>query len=76
MQYRFKKLLRTAGLRDVNFHTTRHTFATRALESGCDIKTLSEFLGHASVAMTLNCYAHVLDKRKRAHIEAIATMCA
>jgi integrase len=75
VQYRFKKLLRTAGLRDVNFHTTRHTFATRALESGCDIKTLSEFMGHASATVTLNRYAHVLDDRKRAHIEALAAMC-
>jgi integrase len=75
VQYRFKKLLRAAGLRDVNFHTTRHTFVARALESGCDIKTLSEFMGHASATVTLNRYAHILDDRKRAHMEAIAAVC-
>jgi integrase len=75
VQYRFKRLLGAAGLRNVNFHTTRHTFATRALESGCDIKALSEIMGHASATMTLNRYAHVLDDRKRAHMEALAAMC-
>lgn len=60
VQRRFKKLLDSANLRDVNFHVLRHSFATRALEKGFDIKTLSEILGHASPAITLSKYAHVL----------------
>ncbi|MCL1883797.1 MAG: site-specific integrase [Defluviitaleaceae bacterium] len=61
MQYRLRRLLITANVRQVNFHAaTRHTFATRALESGFDIKTLSEILGHSSAVITLKKYAHTL----------------
>jgi len=65
VQRRFKKLLVTAEVKNVNFHTTRHTFATRALESGFDVKSLSEILGHGSATVTLNKYAHALDEQKR-----------
>ena len=58
MQNRFKKILCACGIRDANFHTTRHTFATRCIELGFDIKSLSEILGHASVAITMNRYVH------------------
>ncbi|GHU52470.1 site-specific integrase [Clostridia bacterium] len=72
LQYRFQKLLNAADVKRVNFHVTRHTFATRALESGCDIKTLSEILGHSSATVTLNRYAHCLDKHKRDCMESLA----
>ena len=39
-------------------HALRHTFATRAIESGMDVRTLSEILGHAKVSLTLQLYAH------------------
>lgn len=58
MQNRFKKILVNCGIRDANFHTTRHTFATRCIELGFDVKSLSELLGHASVAITMNRYVH------------------
>lgn len=75
IQRRFKKLLSTANIRYVNFHAgTRHTFATRALESGFDIKTLSEILGHASVTVTLSKYAHVLDEHKRRNMELLGEL--
>lgn len=59
---RFKKLLKAASLPDLNFHILRHTFATRALELGFDVKTLSEILGHSSITITLNLYAHLLQR--------------
>lgn len=62
---RFKAVLKRAGLQDIRFHSLRHTFATRALEVGMDFKTLSEILGHASVAITLDLYAHSLKEYKR-----------
>jgi integrase len=65
MQDVFKRLLKTAGVAKANFHALRHTFATRAVESGVDIKTLSELLGHADVSITLNRYAHSFDEQKR-----------
>lgn len=61
----FKRILKQAGVKERKFHTIRHTFATRALELGVDIKTLSEILGHSSVSITLNIYAHSLFEQKR-----------
>ncbi|WRS26918.1 site-specific integrase [Oscillospiraceae bacterium MB08-C2-2] len=60
----YKSLLKKTGIRERKFHATRHTFATRALELGVDIKTLSELLGHANVSITLNVYAHSLMEQK------------
>ena len=47
------------------FHTLRHTFATRALECGMDVKTLAEILGHKNATVTLNRYAHSLMEHKQ-----------
>lgn len=48
------------------FHTMRHSFATRCIESGCDYKTVSVILGHSNVATTLNLYVHPnIDQKKR-----------
>ncbi len=46
------------------FHSLRHTFATRALECGMDVKTLSEILGHKNPTVTLNRYVHSLMEHK------------
>jgi len=63
-QYMFERLTEKAGVRKLNFHALRHTFATRALECGMDIKTLSEILGHKNASVTLNRYAHsMLDTK-------------
>ena len=43
---------------EMGVHALRHTFATRAIESGMDVRTLSEILGHTKVALTLQLYAH------------------
>ena len=61
----FKRTLKEANLPDINFHALRHTFATRALEAGMDIKVLSSILGHAQASTTLNLYAHALPDHKR-----------
>ncbi len=58
MQNRFKQYIKDSGIADANYHSTRHTFATRCVEVGFDIKTLSEILGHANVNITLNRYVH------------------
>jgi len=64
IQRRFKKLLIAAEVKEVNFHATRHTFATRILETGCDVKSLSEILGHSSATTTFK-YTHSLDEHRR-----------
>jgi integrase len=74
IQYRFKQLLRKARLRDVNFHVLRHTFSTRALEQGFDVKSLSEILGHASATVTLKIYAHALDGQRRRCMESLSAV--
>ena len=62
-----KTLLKRAGLPSIRFHDLRHTFATHALASGVDAKTLSEILGHAQASFTLDTYTHVTgDMQKRA----------
>ena len=73
-QYRFKKYLRESGLPNLNFHALRHSFATRCIELGFDIKTLSEILGHADVNTTLRCYVHSSLELKRAQMERLLPM--
>ena len=58
LQQKFKAITDKCGLEDVTFHTLRHTFATRCVEAGFDVKTLSEILGHSDVKTTLNRYVH------------------
>lgn len=70
----FKKTLMDAKVRDNKFHTIRHTFATRALALGVDIKTLSEILGHSNVSITLNVYAHSLMEQKKIAIKKFDDM--
>lgn len=66
-QYLFERLTEKAEIRKLNFHALRHTFATRALECGMDIKTLSELMGHKNATITLNRYAHsMLDTKIKA----------
>ena len=64
---RMKALLKEAGLPSIRFHDLRHTFATHALTSGVDVKTLSGILGHTRSAFTLDTYTHTTgDMQKRA----------
>lgn len=70
-EYRYHKLLDECGIRSINYHALRHTFATRCIEVGVDVKSLSEILGHANVATTLNTYVHSSMDLKRAQIEKL-----
>ena len=65
--HRLKELLEQAGLPSIRFHDLRHTFATHALTSGVDAKTLSGILGHTKASFTLDTYTHVTgDMHQRA----------
>jgi integrase len=68
----FKRTLKAAGVPNINFHALRHTFATRALEAGMDIKVLSSILGHAQASTTLNLYAHALPDHKKTSMEKMS----
>ncbi len=62
---RFKRLLRRAGVADHTWHTLRHTFATRCVENGVDLKSLSEIMGHSNIRITLQRYVHPsMDSKK------------
>ena len=63
-QYLFEKLTERAGVRKLNFHALRHTFATRAIECGMDIKTVADIMGHQNASITLNRYAHCMLDHK------------
>lgn len=65
LQRYLKKYARECNIEGIHFHTLRHTFATRCIEVGFDVKTLSEILGHASISVTLERYVHPsLDLKK------------
>lgn len=70
-EYRYHKLLRASGTTDINYHALRHTFATRCIEAGVDVKSLSEILGHADASITLNTYVHSSMERKRIQLEKL-----
>ncbi len=64
-QKAFCSILKGAAVPQKRFHSLRHTFATRALECGMDVKTLSELLGHKNASVTLKRYAHSMCKHKK-----------
>ena len=72
--YRFSALLRRCGLPPLHYHVLRHTFASRCVESGIDVKSLSELLGHANAAVTLNIYVHSSLEQKRAQLEHLSAL--
>ena len=56
------------------FHALRHTFATRAIECGMDVKSLSEILGHKSPTVTLNRYVHSLMAHKKEYMNRLGKL--
>ncbi|WP_281691980.1 tyrosine-type recombinase/integrase [Cloacibacillus porcorum] len=68
----FENFLKRYDIEKINFHTLRHTFATRCIEAGADHKTVSELLGHSSVNMTLNLYVHPQMEQKRRCVELLS----
>lgn len=74
LQYRFSKYTRDCGISGVTFHTLRHTFATRCVEVGFEIKSLSEILGHSDVKITLNRYVHSSSKMKKENMDKLSTI--
>ncbi len=70
---RFKKLVKTAGLRSIRFHDLRHTFAVLALEAEVPLEQVSEALGHASIQITKDIYAAVVPVLADRAIAAVAS---
>ncbi len=70
-QHTYKKVLETSKVKYRNFHCLRHTFATRCIKVGMDIKSLSEVLGHSNVNITLNRYVHSSYETKKRFLERL-----
>ncbi len=70
----YLRLLKKLSIKKYKFHILRHTFATRSLLCGMDIKTLSEILGHSSVKITLDLYVHVKEDEKLMQINKLTLL--
>ena len=71
MQHHFAKAASGSGIVGATFHTLRHTFATRCVELGFDVKSLSEILGHSTVNLTMNRYVHPTMELKRSNMQRL-----
>lgn len=69
----YYRLLRRLDIPPIVFHGLRHSFATRCIESGADVKTVSSILGHSNVTTTMNLYVHPTDDQKRRCIDGLTT---
>lgn len=67
----YEEVMKAAGIKGANFHTLRHTFATRCIENGMDILMVAKTLGHSNVSTTLNKYSHLLPKHQKASMEKL-----
>lgn len=76
LQMRFKQALKKCSVESANYHSLRHTFATRCIELGFDVKSLSEILGHASVNITMNRYVHPSMDLKRENMQRLSDFIA
>lgn len=74
-RYKYRDILKEAGVKEYNVHALRHTFATRALEAGIPIKVVSEILGHASVQITMDTYSHVSPDLQNEAMNRIVEYC-
>ena len=74
VQKRLAKYTKECGLDGVHFHTIRHTFATRCVEVGFEIKSLSEILGHANTTITLDRYVHSSMDLKRENMDKLVAI--
>lgn len=76
MQYHFSRVIAACGIDKANYHALRHTFATRCVELGFDVKSLSELLGHSTVTMTMDRYVHPTMEHKRTHMQRLSAQMA
>ena len=68
---RMQRSMRAAGVPVIRFHDLRHTFATLALAAHVPFKVVSEMLGHKSVKLTLDVYAHTLPGMHESAVQAL-----
>lgn len=67
----FRSICDELNLKHITLHSLRHTFATRCLENGVDMYVVSKWLGHASIKLTMDTYAHVSEDLKRSKVDRV-----
>ena len=67
----FKRLLRTAGLREIRLHALRHTFASLLLSMGESPVYVKEQMGHSSIQITVDIYGHWIQTKKEAGVNRL-----
>ncbi len=72
-QEKFRKMLDKCCISPIKYHALRHTFATRCIQAGVDVKTLSEILGHSNTVITLNTYVHLSLEAKKQQLEKLTS---
>jgi integrase len=70
----FGRLARAAGLPPIRLHDVRHSYATAALAAGVPAKVVSERLGHATIAITMDVYSHVIPGMDAQAANAVASL--
>ena len=70
-RYLYKQVLKKNNIEEKKYHSLRHTFATRCIKIGMDLKSLSEILGHSNVSITLNLYVHPSLETKNKYINKL-----
>ncbi len=71
LQYKIKEYGAACDIENIHFHALRHTFATRCVEVGFEIKSLSEVLGHATPRITLERYVHSSIEFKKKNMKKL-----
>ncbi len=70
-RYKFKKVLKVAGVKDIRFHDLRHTFASLLISKDAPIKYTQSQMGHSSIQITLDVYGHLMEEANQKGIEAL-----
>jgi integrase len=65
------RICKNNGLKRITFHSLRHTFVSRMLEAGEDIKTISDIIGHTKTSFTMDTYAHILPSKKQTAVQRL-----
>jgi integrase len=66
----FNEALSEAKINDYSWHCNRHTFASRLVMAGVDLRTVAELMGHSSIQMTMR-YAHLAPQHNRAAVDRL-----
>jgi len=62
LQKKFADGIKASGVKKIRIHDLRHSFATNAINNGCNIVAVSKYLGHSNIQQTLETYTHLLEK--------------